>query len=97
MNITPLTIDIAHQWEPAGRNNPADLLLATVYVAGCPVHLEAVRVDHSDDHQTAADPDYATTLDHAYAINGAGPFATATIAVDGERNEYVIVATSFAD
>lgn len=98
MNVAPVTVTVvSRQWEAVGRENPADLLLATVVVNGCHVHLEAIRVVDEDGFQTATDPDYAADLDAAYAINGDGPFATATIDVDGTEHQYVIVATGFAE
>jgi hypothetical protein len=98
VNADPITVTVvSRQWEPVGRENPADLLLGTLVVNGCHVHLEAIRVVDEEGFQTAADPDYAADLDAAYAINGDGPFQTATINVDGTDHQYVIVATGFAD
>ena len=97
MTADPITVTVGHEWEPCGMHDAADFLLGTMHVNGCPVHLEAIRVVDEDGCQTAADHDYAADLDHAYAINGEGPFITATITVNGVAGEYVIVATSFAN
>ena len=95
------------EWEMVGDESEEegimyearDRLLATVYVNSCPCHLEGIRVvERGDDGiRRAANPSYDELIDLAAGICGDGNFQTATITVDGEVGEYVIMATSFAD
>ncbi len=82
------------RWEMIGDGDPLDRLLATLWVNGCPCHLEAIRVLDPDDAgiRRAAQDDLEELIDHAAAINGEGDFQTATIGLW----EYVIVATSYS-
>ena len=59
--------------------------------------ITGIRDEHLPHDQGDGDDRQEEDLDAAYAINGDGPFATATITVDGTAGEYVIVATGFAD
>lgn len=84
-------------WEAIGDPYPADRLHARIYVNGCAVHLEAIRVQN-DSHglQRACQRDLEASIDGALMISSDGPFQTAAITVDGTAGDYVIVAVSHA-
>ena len=79
-------------WEPEGYPDPLTRLLTTIWVEGCPMHLEARQVGQNEDGQTFAEyeEDY-DSLRRLYEPDG--NFATATI----NGREYVLFAVPFSN
>jgi hypothetical protein len=77
-------------WEQVGTTDPATRLLATIYVMGCPLHLEARQVGQNDDGQTFAE--YEGDYDALRRLYGDADDFT-TVMIDGR--EYILFAVPF--
>jgi hypothetical protein len=77
-------------WEQVGTNDPATHLLATIYVMGCPMHLEARQVGQNEDGQTflEREGDY-DALSRLYGVWD----DFTTVMIDGR--EYILFAVPF--
>lgn len=89
-----LTVTAEELFEPIGEDSVMDRLIATIYVNGWPMHLEAIRVerDAATAIWRAVQPDLDTFIDYATAING-----ERLQVADMFDGHYMLVATSFGD
>jgi hypothetical protein len=63
--------DINPNWEACGESNPFTRLLATIYVNGCAMHLEAREVTLNTDEQGFVDyPEDYESLCNLYCPDG---------------------------
>lgn len=85
-------------WEPVGRDDgdPWARILTTIWINGCPMHLEGVAVEPGPDGiQNAADPEFEDTLGALAAIDCPdGPWQTVTLESVDART-YVLHAEPF--